>query len=184
MVTLFYQLFTHIGNESSSQSRIQAYSASIPFITHHPWLGQGFQTFLPQTYFFIDNQYITTLIETGFVGLLSLIALLATGWTVVRRARPRVADPRLRDLLQSLAAAVAAAAVSFATFDAFSFEIATGLTFLILGCTGAAWRLARSESGVPRPRQAGSLVVSGHPSRRVSPAGRSPSERTAGTDGY
>jgi hypothetical protein len=48
----------------------------------------------------------------------------------------------VRDLMQSLAAAVAAAAVSFATFDALSFGIASGLTFLVLGCVGAAWRLA------------------------------------------
>jgi len=152
MVTLLYQLFTHIGNEASSQSRIQAYSASVPFIAHHPWLGQGFGTFLPQTYFFIDNEYITMLIETGVAGLAALLVLLATGFAVVRRGRRRLADPRRRDLLQSLAAAVAATAVSFATFDALSFAIATGLTFLVLGCCGAAWRLALAESGVPRPR--------------------------------
>ncbi|HEY5988524.1 MAG TPA: O-antigen ligase family protein, partial [Streptosporangiaceae bacterium] len=145
MVSLFYQLFTQIGNESSSQSRILAYSASAPFIAHHPWFGQGFQTFLPLTYFFVDDQYVTTLIETGFAGLLALLALLAAGFFVARQARRRTTDPTRRDLLQSLAAAVAAAATSFATFDAFSFEIAAGLTFLILGCTGAAWRLALTE---------------------------------------
>lgn len=150
MVTLFYQLFTHIGNESSSQSRILAYSASVPFIAHHPWFGQGFQTFLPLDYFFVDDQYVTTLIETGFAGLLALLAMLATGWFAVRQARRRVTDPKLRDLLQSLAAAVAAAAAAFATFDAFSFAIAAGLTFLVLGCAGAAWRLALTEGSLPR----------------------------------
>jgi O-antigen ligase len=150
MVSLFYQLFTHIGNESSSQSRILAYSASVPFIAHHPWFGQGFQTFLPLNYFFVDDQYVTTLIETGFAGLLTLLALLATGWFVIRHARRRATDPARRDLLQSLAAAVAAAAASFATFDAFSFEIAAGLTFLVLGCAGAAWRLALTECERPR----------------------------------
>jgi O-antigen ligase len=150
MVSLFYQLFTHIGNESSSQSRILAYSASVPFIAHHPWFGQGFQTFLPLNYFFVDDQYVTTLIETGFAGLLTLLALLATGWFVIRHARRRATDLARRDLLQSLAAAVAAAAASFATFDAFSFEIAAGLTFLVLGCAGAAWRLALTECERPR----------------------------------
>jgi O-antigen ligase len=150
MVGLFYQLFSHIGNESSSQSRILAYSASAPFIAHHPWFGQGFQTFLPLKYFFVDDQYVTTLIETGFAGFLTLLALLATGWFVVRHARRRTTDPGRRDLLQSLAAAVAAAAASFATFDAFSFEIAAGLTFLVLGCAGAAWRLAPTVGEPPR----------------------------------
>jgi O-antigen ligase len=152
MVTLLFQLFTRIGYESSSQSRIQAYSASVPFIAHHPWLGRGFGTFLPQTYFFTDNQYLSQLIETGFAGLLGLLLMLAAGWTLARRGRRRLTDARRRDLLQSLAVAVAATAVSFATFDALSFEIATGLTFLILGCCGAAWRLALADGGVTRPR--------------------------------
>lgn len=163
MVTLLYQLFSQIGYESSSQSRIQAYSASVPFIAHHPWLGRGFGTFLPQTYFFTDNQYLNLLIETGFAGLLALLLLLATGWTLARRGRRRVAGAKRRDLLQSLAVAIAAAAVSFATFDALSFAIAAGLTFLILGCCGAAWRLALADDGVPRPRPQLVAPVPGRP---------------------
>jgi O-antigen ligase len=147
IVSVLYGLFTHIGSESSSQSRIMAYSASVPFVAHHPWFGVGFGTFLPQTYFFVDDQYLMTLIETGFAGLLALLALLVTAWWVARRARQRLTGPRLRDLAQSLAAAVAAAAVSFATFDALSFAIAAGLTFLIAGCAGAAWRLAADAPG-------------------------------------
>jgi O-antigen ligase len=147
VMSLLYELFTHIGSESSSQSRIKAYSASTPFIAHHPWFGVGFGTFQPQTYFFVDDQYLMTLIETGFAGLLALLALLITAWSVARRARHRLTDPRLRDLAQSLAAAVAAAAVSFATFDALSFAIAAGLTFLIGGCAGAAWRMAADAPG-------------------------------------
>ena len=64
-----------------------------------------------------------------------------------RSARRASLDPRVRYLAQCLAAAVAACAVSFATLDAFSFSIISGLTFLILGCIGALWRLTRSESG-------------------------------------
>jgi polysaccharide biosynthesis protein PslJ len=144
MLAAFHQLFAQIGAESSSQSRIGAYAAAIPYIAGHPWLGRGFQTFFPQTYFFVDNQYLSSLIETGVIGLAALVALLATGWCVARSARRRHTDPRSRDLLQCLAASVAAAAVSFSTFDALSFSIATGLTFLVLGCAGAAWRLSRA----------------------------------------
>jgi O-antigen ligase len=147
LMSLLYQLFTQIGGESSSTSRIQAYSAAVPFILRHPWLGQGFQTFSPQTYFYVDNQYLTSLIETGVVGVAALLALLAAGWLLARSARRAVTGERARDLLQSLAASVAASAVSFATFDALAFAIATGLTFLVLGCTGAAWRLARTADG-------------------------------------
>jgi O-antigen ligase len=145
MVTVLQQLFSQIGAETSSQSRIGAYSAAIPFIAGHPWFGRGFQTFFPQTYFFVDNQYLTSLIETGFVGLLALLALFVTGWCLARSARRSVTDPKTRDLLQCLAGSVAVAAVSFSTFDGLSFTIATGLTFLVMGCVGAAWRLARAQ---------------------------------------
>jgi O-antigen ligase len=141
----FGNLFGSIGTDTSVTSRTAAYSSAVSLVAAHPWFGQGFQTFFPQTYFFVDNQYLTALIETGFAGALSLIALFGTGWYVARSARHTVCDVKTRDLLQCLAASIAAAAVSFATFDALSFVIAPGLTFLMLGCAGAAWRLTRKR---------------------------------------
>jgi polysaccharide biosynthesis protein PslJ len=149
ILSAFGTLFGQIGTDGSSTSRAGAYSAAVPFIAQHPWFGRGFQTFFPQTYFFVDNQYLTSLIETGFIGLLALLALFVTGWVAARRARLTATDASSQDLAQCLAASVAAAAVSFATFDGLSFTIASGLCFLLLGCAGAAWRLAceqRAES--------------------------------------
>ena len=146
LVTLLLQLFTRIGAESSSTSRLDAYSSAVPLFTQHPWLGQGFQTFLPQVNFFVDNQYLTSLIETGALGVLALIALFVVSWCLPRSARRLVPDERTRDLLQSLAASVLIAGLSFATFDALSFSTASGLSFLIMGCSAAAWRLVRSDA--------------------------------------
>ncbi|HUK69813.1 MAG TPA: O-antigen ligase family protein [Streptosporangiaceae bacterium] len=145
VLSSFGQLIGNIGTDTSISSRTQAYSSAVPYIAGHPWFGLGFQTFFPQTYFFVDNQYLTSLIETGFVGALSVLALFVTGWFVARSARRAACDTRTRDLMQCLAASVAAAAVSFSTFDALGFVIAPGLTFLMLGCVGAAWRLVRAQ---------------------------------------
>jgi predicted RND superfamily exporter protein len=79
------------------------------------------------------------------VGLAALFLLFLIGTFTARGARRRSSNPTVRSLGQALAAAVVIAMVGFATFDALAFPMATGLTFLILGCTGAAWRLA----GVP-----------------------------------
>jgi O-antigen ligase len=146
VVSSFGVLFGGLGNDQSSMSRANAYSEALPYIAAHPWLGQGFQTFDPQTYFFVDNQYLTSLIETGFIGLLALVACFATGWFTARSVRATATDAETRDLGQCLAASIAVGAVCFASFDALSFSIAAGLFFLLLGCVGAAWRLGRARS--------------------------------------
>ena len=145
LVSNFTALFGQLGADRSSLSRADAYSEAVPYIAAHPWLGQGFQTFFPQTYFFVDNQYVTSLLETGVLGLLALVACFATGWFTARSARAAAADARTRDLGQCLAASIAVGAVCFASFDALSFSIAAGLFFLLLGCVGAAWRLGRAQ---------------------------------------
>jgi O-antigen ligase len=146
MLGTFRSLFSEVvGGSSSTQSRIGAYSLGAPLIAKHPWFGVGFGTLLPQTYFFTDDQYLSSIITTGVVGLLALLALFATGWRVARSARRATVDADTRDLAQSLAASVAVAAVCFATFDALAFSIAAGLAFLLLGCVGALWRLVREQ---------------------------------------
>ena len=144
LVPLLYQLFAATGQESSSTSRLDAYFSAGPFITAHPWLGQGFGTFLPQTYFFVDNQYLTALIETGVLGLLVILGTFSLGYHLARTARRSCDDEENRDLLQSLAVSVVTVALSFFTFDALGFAAFSGMTFLLLGCIGAAWRLSRT----------------------------------------
>jgi O-antigen ligase len=180
----FRSLFLQVGSDTSSASRTGAFSSSLPFIMQHPWLGRGFGTFLPATYFFTDDQFLLTLIETGIIGLAALLGLFITGWLTARRARRISTNPEVRDLGQTMAATVAIAAVSFATLDELSFAIAASLTFLIIGCTGALWRLARVERSAapatagpdaqlaasPAPAPAGRVNPVPAPARTVSPS--------------
>jgi O-antigen ligase len=180
----FRSLFLQVGSDTSSASRTGAFSSSLPFIMQHPWLGRGFGTFLPATYFFTDDQFLLTLVETGIIGLAALLGLFITGWLTARRARRISTNPEVRDLGQTMAATVAIAAVSFATLDELSFAIAASLTFLIIGCSGALWRLARAESlaapatagtaaplaASPAPPPAGRVNPVPAPARPVSPS--------------
>jgi O-antigen ligase len=122
-----------------------AFSHAAPLVATHPWFGQGFGSFLPLTYFYTDNQYLNSLIEIGFVGLVALLVLFGTGWVLARSARRATADGEIRHLAQCLAASVAVMAVTYATFDALYFPMAAAVTFLVLGCVGAFWRLARRD---------------------------------------
>jgi O-antigen ligase len=142
LLSTFATLFTQIATGSSStDSRTTAIGQSLVYVSQHPWLGSGFGTFAPQTYFYTDDQYLNSLITTGIVGVFCLGGLFVTGWFVARSLRRRSRDPEVRDLAQSLAAAIAVAAACFGTFDVLGFAIAAGLTFMFIGCAGAAYRL-------------------------------------------
>jgi polysaccharide biosynthesis protein PslJ len=141
----FRTLFATLSGDTSTTSRTGALSMASPFVSQHPWFGRGFGTFFPATYFFTDDQYLLSLMEIGVVGLLALLALFITGLVTAQRVRRATTDPEMRDLGQSLTATIAVSMVAFGTFDALSFNMAAGLTFLLLGCTGAAWRLIRAQ---------------------------------------
>lgn len=148
----FKGLFTGFTGDSSTLSRTGSYTLAGQFISKSPLFGRGFATFLP-SYRILDNQYLGTTIEMGFFGLTALLSVFAIGVLVGIRTRLKATDQETRHLAQSLAASVGAAGLSFATFDALSFPMVPGLLFLILGCTGALWRLeskpARADSGNP-----------------------------------
>ena len=149
----FASTFGQLGTDTSTTSRAGALSLSAALISRHPWFGQGLATFNPQTAFYVDDQFITTLIETGIAGLLALAAVFGAGLYVTRRMRMAAADLANADLARSLAASLAVSAVFFATFDVLSFSIASGLFFLLTGCAAAAWRLSGSRrEGVHLPQ--------------------------------
>lgn len=140
-VTIVEQIVT---GSNSTQSRTNALSAALPVIAQHPWFGSGFGDFFPQVYFFTDDQYLNSFIASGLAGFLALVVLFMSGWLVARSLRRRSSDPVIRDLAQALAAAIAVSAGCFATFDVLSFASASGMTFLLLGCIAALWRLNSS----------------------------------------
>src|SRR4029450_3989372 len=135
-------LFTGLQSDPSFQGRTEDYAVVGKFISQAPVFGRGFGTFNPRDYVLLDNQYLGTLIETGAVGLTALLLLFLIGIFAARGARQRSNDPDYRDLGQTLAASVMVAMVSFVTFDAFAYAMATGTTFFVIGCAGAAWRIA------------------------------------------
>jgi polysaccharide biosynthesis protein PslJ len=136
-------LVSDIGSDSSTVTRTNDYVVIGESLTDHPLFGQGFGTYLPETYRILDNQYLLSLVETGLVGLAALMMVLWAGWFLARSARRASADPEVRHLAQCFAAAAAVAVFSFGTFDAFSFPMVSNLMFLSLGICGALWRLTR-----------------------------------------
>jgi hypothetical protein len=144
-----------IGEEDPSiAGRTEDYAKIPGLMAGFEAFGRGLGTFQPTAYFYLDNQYIGSLLEGGILGLTVLIIIYVVGYCVARGVRLRSSDQNMRGLGQALAASIAAFAISAATFDELSFRQAAFTLFLLLGCAGALWRMVQDN---PRHRWSGEV---------------------------
>ncbi|MCY0950311.1 O-antigen ligase family protein [Streptomyces sp. H27-S2] len=170
ITTLFGSFLSN--SDSSTQARTVKYGAIVPYLGERPLFGQGFGTFLPELYFFTDNQYMLTLAEMGFLGLVALLALFLTGihqGGAIRRLARGESD---RELGQAFFASALVSLVSAATFDALSFPMFAGMFFLTIAAGGSYLGFIRRAA--PKPRTVES------PCPPASPAPLVPGPRTPG----
>ncbi|MFD7554759.1 O-antigen ligase family protein [Streptomyces sp. NPDC059835] len=147
ITTLFGSFFAN--SDSSTQARTVKYSAIVPYLEGRPWFGQGLGTFIPELYFFTDNQYMLTLAEMGFLGLAALLALFLTGIHQGGAIRRLARDESDRELGQAFFASALVALVSAATFDALSFPMFAGMFFLTIAAGGS--HLGFIRRAAPQP---------------------------------
>lgn len=129
-------LFLGVGQDESIKSRTGAFDAALEIADNYGPLGRGFGTFLPK-YYILDNQLLLLYIEIGAVGLAAFLGLVCVAIVQAQRARRRDRSG-LGLLSQALTASLAATTVLYAFFDAFSFTMAGGTLFLLVGLCGAA----------------------------------------------
>jgi O-antigen ligase len=142
-------MFVNMFNDPSYQGRTMDYTKVGEMFSQKPWFGIGLGTFDPRIYFYLDNQYLGTLIETGLVGLVAMALLFIVGLFTARsihRMCRAAGLTKLGELGRALAASMFVVITSFVTFDALAFRMVAGLLFVLLGIIGAAWRIARIES--------------------------------------
>lgn len=128
----------------SIEARQSDYELIEEYFAERPILGRGWGSFAPTEYFWIDNQYLRTLIESGAIGLLALLSVYIGTLATAARIRRRSLDPSDQSVAQSLFAAVAVCVIAAGTFDALAFLTFSFATFLLIGCTGALDRLTRT----------------------------------------
>ncbi|MBD3782027.1 MAG: O-antigen ligase family protein [Micrococcales bacterium] len=154
-------LFLNASTDPSTTGRLEDYDAVWFYFTQDPWTGRGIGTFIPSLYRTLDNQYLGTLVETGLVGLLTLLALLGGGVLTTFVLRERLTGPADRSLASALGAALAVPFVAMVTFDGLAFPMCAGLTFLLLGAVASMWRLDQQQ------RVPVSQIVTRPPSRWI-----------------
>jgi O-antigen ligase len=146
-------MFSNIEDDPSVKARTADYEAAAEQIDLNPLLGRGFGTYLPTKYTILDNQFLLTLIENGYLGLFALIGMFLAAAFAAIRVRMISRDDHLRGLASALLAAVLAGGIGSITFDLLGFGVATGLVFTMIGMTGALLRAAQQErnAGASRP---------------------------------
>lgn len=159
-------LFENVDNDPSISGRTDDYKVLAEVVTARPVTGLGFGTFIPSVYITLDNQYLLMLVETGVLGMVALVVFFLVGWFCARGARRRSTDEDDRQLTQALAAATAVAITASALFDLLSFPMLTGMTFLVVGCSAAAWRTVQTPA-----HRAARLLGSPDAARVGRPAG-------------
>lgn len=138
-------MFANIEDDPSVKARTADYEAAGEQISENPLLGRGFGTYLPTKYTILDNQFLLTLIENGYLGLLALVGMFLAAAFAAVRVRMLSRDEHVRSLASALLAGVLAGGIGSATFDLLGFGVATGLVFTFIGMTGALLRVARAE---------------------------------------
>ncbi|MCU1693577.1 MAG: hypothetical protein JWM64_2668 [Frankiales bacterium] len=132
--TLRY-FFTHTSaaSDASVAGRTDDYAATDLLVSQHPLVGLGLGTYQKDQYRILDNQYLQTLVEGGYVGLacLLLLALVTTCagiWAIVREP-----DEAARAQNGAVVGGIAALWVDAVFFDMFSFRQSAFVLFLYVG---------------------------------------------------
>ena len=92
---------------NSTVDRQSDYSAIRPDVIDHPLLGRGYETYDQKKYRILDNQYLTTVIGTGVLGILSYLSIFAAIFLVAHRVARNG-----RSEAAAIAVAIAAASVA------------------------------------------------------------------------
>jgi hypothetical protein len=123
----------HVNSALTTTDRTARYDAVTPDLLRHPLLGRGYESYDPQKYRILDNQYLDLLITVGAIGTLLYLAIFAA---MISAARPLIRDPgghdpRRASLALAAMVTIVAAAIGSALFDVLSFPHVPYILFFV-----------------------------------------------------
>lgn len=134
-------LFTNVENDPSVTARIERTTIVMELWHERPVFGWGAGMVTPEEFLLLDNQIYGFMLAGGMLAVLAFLVLLLIPYLVGRSVRLRGSDEETRHLGQALAATMPAALAASGTFDSFAFATFVGLLCVLIGATGALWRL-------------------------------------------
>ena len=172
LITAFWSLLSQGTAESSSQERASTWGFIFARMSEFFWFGkfqQGEGTGLSGAYPILDNQYLTRFADLGIMGVLTFVAVLATGVFLAFRAYRIAADPKRAypdlpagtpDLFRGIATAITVLVASSAILDIQGFTQTYTTMWLLIGLSAVACRLAGPARKSPKASSPGSRQVS------------------------
>ncbi len=124
---------TNSAEDDSVLDRISDYAKVSQTFREHPLFGLGLGGTPPGDYGVLDNEWLQAAVQGGSMGLLAMTLLAVGGLFGMASALRRAGTVRERDQVYTIGALwIGLLAASF-TFDIFSFQQATLVTFLLFG---------------------------------------------------
>jgi O-antigen ligase len=139
-------LFTGLGEDSSFTARTSDYPIVFRFIRERPFFGRGPGTFGPTGYILLDNEILSSTVNTGLIGLAGFLGMYIGSLFILRRVVWTSPFDETRHLAVTLWLSMLIATIVLYFADMKFFTVYSSLTFLFFGMTGALWRLRSDRS--------------------------------------
>jgi hypothetical protein len=137
----------------TTKDRVQDYDAIKPEIANHPLIGRGYESFDQKKYRILDNQYLTLVVNTGFLGVFGYLAIMAAAFALAHRCS-RSRDPERAWFGAAAASAIVGITVGSALLDTLALP---QLPYLFCFVAALAAVCARGVAG-ERSDRVGTLV--------------------------
>jgi O-antigen ligase len=134
----------------STKDRQSDYGAIKPDVIQHPLVGRGYESYDQKKYRILDNQYLTTIIGVGVLGILSYLGIFAAILRLAHRMT-RSDDPERAAAAMAASAAIASLVVGSMLLDVFALPQLPYMIVFIGGLVVVSTQAAAREA--PRPAE-------------------------------
>jgi O-antigen ligase len=133
----------------STKDRQSDYGAIKPDVVQHPLMGRGYESYDQKKYRILDNQYLTTIIGVGVLGILSYLAIFGSILLLAHRMS-RAHDPERATFAMAAAAAIASLVVGSMLLDVFALPQLPYMIVFIGGLVVVSWQAGRDDASRTR----------------------------------
>jgi hypothetical protein len=148
MVVTLFQLFDQPDDNPAFTVREDRYPLVWHYFYQHPWLGRGTGTYIAPQYQILDNQWLSTLISNGIVGVATMAALHITAIVLASLALRRASNLADKHLCAAMVATQLIAIGVAGTFDSLSFSTYATVMALTIGMCATVWRLTHPHRAI------------------------------------